>query len=68
MKSTEVQPSACYNLAVRSERVLETMAHALIKYTCNESIQNIARQKTETITCNGMYTKIARQDTESRAR
>ena len=65
MKSTNLKVQtlgAIPALAVRARDTCnETIAHALIKCTCNEGIRNIASQKTETITCNGMcnyyYTK-----------
>ena len=57
MKSTKVQTlSAIPGGAVRAH-ANEAIPHALIKCTCNGSIRNIARQKTETITCNGTYMK-----------
>ena len=57
MKSTKVQTlGGIPGCAVRA-CANETIAHVLIKCTCNGDIRNIARQKTETITCNGTYTK-----------
>ena len=67
-KALKCKPSAQYNAipcrAVRA-RANETIAHALIKYTCNGGIRNIT---IETITCNGprdVYEKLLKEKSRS---